>query len=400
VEERFCKFSVVEGPKGKPLLWHEAVGEYAFCKANGVTCGDTNCAPFYLQGEIDRHLGTNVLTVVSTNETCKDCDGLMSPKCVDTTTVTGFTPPALEAPTCKTSEKLSRVGPGPLSVCMPSDSASCNGVHCGLDSSIYSCDAANECLMDVTKMFAGTRPAEIPVDTTYYHPPPPPPGGEATSCFAAATTTACRLAEGVSDAEAAFQACYEVAEPALADRVLMSQLAVGDRVLTATDGELAITSVVVNQHASEHVTSAMVNVRTADGTTLSMTPDHALLVDGKFAAASTAKVGTSLVNARGRAVRITRVDVLNEAKVINPVTTTGTILASDNGAPVLAASHPIWIAPLVASSSTVRGIVNAALAYVGDVPSVSAGVRLALAKAASTVIVLNVASKALRRSSP
>ena len=83
-------------------------------------------------------------------------------------------------------------------------------------------------------------------------------------------------------------------------------------------------------------------------------------------AASEATVGSHLMTADGESAAVTRV-VASVAEVINPVTATGTILASDDGAPVLAASHPIWIAPLLVENAAARAVANAAMYVAGDV---------------------------------
>ena len=144
----------------------------------------------------------------------------------------------------------------------------------------------------------------------------------------------------------AYEACYSHATSATgAERVKMSDLTAGDSILTIADGALDATRVLVNQHSGTEIKATVMTVHTSDGATLSLTPDHALFVDGKLAAAHTATRGSLLINARGETVTVTRVTQSAKAeRVVNPVTASGTLLASDRGEPLLAAAHPAWIA--------------------------------------------------------
>ena len=72
----------------------------------------------------------------------------------------------------------------------------------------------------------------------------------------------------------------------------------------------------------------------------------------------------------------------------------GTILASDSGAPVLAASHPIWIAPALLASPTVRVVTNVAIFIAGDVDTITTGATLGLAKMGATLAALALVRKA------
>jgi len=182
---------------------------------------------------------------------------------------------------------------------------------------------------------------------------------------------------------ASFEACYH-GRSNVAELVLMAALRVDDLVLTSTpQGTLAATRVLVNQHASEEMVANVLKLTTAQGTSISLTPDHAIIVDGMLVAAAEAIVGAVLTSSDGTSMTIGRIES-GAAPVINPVTESGTILASDVGEPVLAASHPYWIAQLVLESPTARTVVNAALYAVGDVPSIAAGFTALLIK--STVI--------------
>jgi len=214
-------------------------------------------------------------------------------------------------------------------------------------------------------------------------------------CFAKASSTACLLLGDATPA-AAFAACYEGGAAEAGRRVLMAELLVGDRVLTASGGaQLMATHILVNQHTQADRSSTMLSLHTSDGSSLSLTPDHALFVDGKLAAARDAAVGSLLMSASGTPAVVERV-ATRRAAIINPVTASGTLLASDSGSPVLAASHPIWLAPLVLDSALARTAVAAATLYCGDVASVTHGVLYALAKTAVTLAVLVLGAKAVR----
>lgn len=205
-------------------------------------------------------------------------------------------------------------------------------------------------------------------------------------CFAKHTVEACRVHQpdvALSPAHA-YAACYEsrTVGPRVAERVKMAELAAGDLVLTSTlDGLLATTRVIVNQHASIERKGSMLTFHTADGSALSLTPNHALWVDGALVAASEAKVGAMLTTARGGQTRIHRIARAHDVTVVNPVTGAGTILASDGGsAPLLAASHPVGVAEIVAESVAARVVVNTALAFAGDVSSIGRGLGYGLLK--------------------
>lgn len=125
---------------------------------------------------------------------------------------------------------------------------------------------------------------------------------------------------------------------------------------------------------------------THEGTTLSVTAEHSLYVNGNLEAAAEAIVGSYLSDGRGGTLTITSISVSAQPLlVINPVTASGTLLVSDDGDPVLAASHPHWIAPLILESATVRTLVNAALITVGDICGSARFAATLIAKLAATV---------------
>ena len=202
-------------------------------------------------------------------------------------------------------------------------------------------------------------------------PAPTPSDGGSPSCFAKLMTTACLL----SSACAPFE-CKQV---------LMADLAVGDLVLTAAAGVLAATTVIAVQHKAVDTIAEMLTFDMADGTSVSMTPDHAIFADGQLVAAAEAKVGSTLTNTEGDSVAVERI-TKSEGAIINAVTASGTILADG----VLAASNPLWVASLTVDAPIARAVVNAVLYAVGDVDSIAAG----FVKVAAT---LALAAAALRK---
>lgn len=124
------------------------------------------------------------------------------------------------------------------------------------------------------------------------------------------------------------------------EHVLMSSLRAGDLV---KDGPNSYTRVVVNQHAAVEKASSLINVEHTNGS-LALTPDHCLFIDGKLGAARDLKTGSMLGDAQ-----VLRLSMSN-GNVINPITVSGKILAVGRGEPVVAASHPDWIAQYLLDS--------------------------------------------------
>jgi len=185
-------------------------------------------------------------------------------------------------------------------------------------------------------------------------PPAPPDAARGKSgCFASESMYACRLLAPAASAEAAYTACYgeasgtTAAGSSVAERTRLAELVAGDLLLTVgrRDSRLEVTRVIVNQHARADVVMPALTLHLAKGA-LSCTPDHALFLDSALRAASEARVGSVLMNARGEAVAVTSITRMDSASVVNPITTTGTLLVSDEQASeaIVAASHPIWIA--------------------------------------------------------
>lgn len=196
---------------------------------------------------------------------------------------------------------------------------------------------------------------QIAAQTAVTQPPP--------SCFARDSSTACRRLDAAASPAFAYDACYNAvsssaaaAASGAAERVPMARLRAGDRVLTAdVEGSLTFTRVIVTQHsmATPMLTSPMLTLTTGAGTSLTLTPDHALYLDGLLQPASAATAGATLTDAHGKPVAIRKVTHLHDQAVINPMTASATILASDKdaaGPPVLAASHPMWVAAALVDS--------------------------------------------------
>lgn len=101
-------------------------------------------------------------------------------------------------------------------------------------------------------------------------------GSSASGCFDKQSSTACLFSS------ASAQRCAHV---------LIADLLPGDRVL-GRDG--AATTVVSVQHEAVNTFAEMLTFHTADGAAVTMTPDHALFVDGALVAAPDAKVRSFL----------------------------------------------------------------------------------------------------------
>mmetsp|Transcript_52456 Transcript_52456/g.139407 ORF Transcript_52456/g.139407 Transcript_52456/m.139407 type:complete len:221 (+) Transcript_52456:400-1062(+) len=124
----------------------------------------------------------------------------------------------------------------------------------------------------------------------------------------------------------------------------MAELRAGDHVL---DSPTSSSRVAVTQHrAPPLLTSPLVVLHHASGS-LSLTPDHVLLTDAGYVAARHVAPGVALSGGE----RVSRIEAAAGA-VVNPVTVSGTILAAGpTGSPVVAATHPEWIAPWMLSSA-------------------------------------------------
>jgi len=408
----YCEFYVkYKGPgmltNEKPFSWRFGVGEYAFCGS----CGDETCGTFPLQQSIDRFTGlAGHWVVVATNSSCPTCLDEMKPRCQVTDELAHpFYPAPAHKPTdCGTDKRTCKLHrKGEARDCFNTTRLCCDDVVCGTGQS-YQCSSGESptCEFSINVMFPGPHvPQELVPEEPVALVTDPPASEPSSSCFASETATACRLPHGESsDAEAAYAQCYEgrpaAAGQPSAERVLMAELLAGDRVLTrASAGALTTTRVLVNQHSQSAATAPLLTLHTTDGAALSLTPDHALFVDGKLAAASAVVAGSRVENGRGELVVVTRVLRPAIGRIVSPVTAAGTLLASDAGQPLLAACHPMWIAPLAVHSTLARAFVNAVAVVAGEeVHGIGAGVAGVLAKLTATLALVGAASGVLRRS--
>ena len=130
-------------------------------------------------------------------------------------------------------------------------------------------------------------------------PPPPSPsppvgyGGDSAPCFSR-DTTACRVVDSEARPLAALAECWGSATPAkvAAERVVLPMLSAGDLVVsTHANGRLEFSRIVVNQHrqAFSAPSAPLITLLHAEGS-LTLTPDHFLLVDDRYARAADAKV--------------------------------------------------------------------------------------------------------------
>ena len=299
----------------------------------------------------------------------------------------------------------------------PTQPTNGDGDHAMCDPTVCSAQTCSESLQGTC-----TEQAPCAASCGKTPPPPPPPspslpsptpqaavGGPGPSkltnpkesvCFAKESAAACLVLDEAAPPAAAYAACYHAAGTAGAARlVAMRDLAAGDAVLTSSaKGALAATRVVANHHRWSHKLSSMLTLHTADGTALSLTPGHALYVDGQLADAASASAGSFLTNANGKITIVESVAMVEEGvAVINPVTTSGTILASDGGegAPILAATHPMFIAELMVEWPVVRGLLNVGLFVASDVDSIGAGLAIVLAKATAALALVALVGRVL-----
>ena len=202
---------------------------------------------------------------------------------------------------------------------------------------------------------AGTPPPPpSPPPSSPPSPPQAPPDGGDAACFGRERTAACRLVDGGASAAAAHSACWGAAGSnagggvAAAALVPMSELVAGDLILTEQGGAPSIDRVVVNQHREASAAGSatlLTLVHTAGSVTL--TPNHVVWLDGSFAPARSAAVGSVLSNG----LEVTAITA-HAGGIVNPIVAGGTILASNkaDGGPVLAATADEWTADVLLSA--------------------------------------------------
>jgi hypothetical protein len=157
-------------------------------------------------------------------------------------------------------------------------------------------------------------------------------------------------------------ACFDGMGGAAAQLVPMSALRAGDVVTTldTVTGSAILTRVVLNQHTKGDDWARLLKIKTANGATLTVTPDHVIFVDGAFVAASSATVGASL--SAGPIAEI----IETRGAIINPVTVAGTIVAADVDTPkqfVLASTATDWIAARLLEAPTFPFVFTRLLSY-------------------------------------
>ena len=190
--------------------------------------------------------------------------------------------------------------------------------------------------------------------------------GGSDPCFSATASFACLLTDATVPPSTAFDHCFGEGGM-LAERVPMAQLKAGDLILASpvryfalcpTPHKLGIlslisscaqteaTRVIVNQHAAVTKYSNMLTLEHETGS-LTLTPDHVVYADGVFQPAGNVGVGALLEPAS----KVTKISKAAHG-IINPLTTSGTILAAGpTGAPVVSSALSEWIADLVLEST-------------------------------------------------
>jgi len=179
-------------------------------------------------------------------------------------------------------------------------------------------------------------------------------------CFDRDTTTACRRIHRSTSPAEAYEACFGHSSSAVAERVLMRHLRANDWVLSAQpQGKgLFFDRVVVNEHVQNpELRSRTITVFYNTGF-LSVTPDHVMPIDGSMQPARAAAVGMKLLSPSGEPLSITRIES-NIGGIINPITSTGSILAaSTQGAPIVASTYSAWTASIMAMHPLPCSLIN------------------------------------------
>jgi len=159
-------------------------------------------------------------------------------------------------------------------------------------------------------------------------------------------TTACRVGDMATSPADAFDQCFGGATPLTATRLSMAELQAGDLVLSSKDGAIFTERVVVNQHRESNARAALITLHHSAGS-LSLTPNHVLWIDGAYRPAREAVVGSSLSDG----LVVNTIVEGDEGRIINPITTGGTILAAgkDGGLPVLSVTGEEWLSDVILS---------------------------------------------------
>jgi len=168
-------------------------------------------------------------------------------------------------------------------------------------------------------------------------------------CFSGRTLACRRNDLSIISPLDAYTQCWGNSQGTEAERVALTDLRAGDVVL---DTARSWTRVVVNEHVAEHSPAgkaSMLTLHYPQGS-LTVTPDHYIRMGESFAPASDAIAGGTLHGPEGQTT-ISRVEAAGLEVIVNPITTSGTILAADpGGLPVEATTFGGWIAPQVLGS--------------------------------------------------
>lgn len=125
----------------------------------------------------------------------------------------------------------------------------------------------------------------------------------------------------------------------------MDELAVGDLVLAAPGG--VYSRVFLFTHRDASASASFVQLHTAAAARpLALTPGHYLYVNGALAAASTARVGDTLLGADGTPARITRITFARARGLYNPQTAAGDVAVDG----VIASTYTRAVDPRVAAA--------------------------------------------------
>ena len=103
----------------------------------------------------------------------------------------------------------------------------------------------------------------------------------------------------------------------------MSELAVGDKVITHNG---VFSEVFMFSHRLEEATYNFVEIKTAANTTLAITPNHYLYINGALAEARDVKVGDRLTLASGKPAKVLSVGRVKKDGLYNPHTLQGDIV--------------------------------------------------------------------------
>ena len=181
-------------------------------------------------------------------------------------------------------------------------------------------------------------------------------GDGARPCFAN-TTLACKASHADTTPKSAYSACFlDRGSSNVAKLVPLVEVKSGDYVLAADPSDVSIpilTRVIVSQHRKQaHLSTPVLRISYGKSkTSVMMTPDHVMLLNGLYRPARVASVGDVVFTGMANE---TITSITQERKgFINPVTTSGTIYVTegDLSIPLLASTYPEWISDAMLGSS-------------------------------------------------